>query len=205
MLIGASAVSQVGDWLYNAALLAYVFSATHSAVWVGAATICRLLPYVLLGPLGGAIADRLSPPHGVGGGKPAAPRDHARTGGGGRWPWPGCADDRNRRRGIGGGERGAAGSVVAAPAPGGRGSDRSRQRVASHRAGPRRRHRSGDWRAPARRRVGAGCLPRQRSNVRRRGAAVLDARRSHGPHDREPRRQGAASRRGCGRPARPGS
>ena len=37
VLIGASAVSQVGDWLYNAALLGYVFHATHSAVWVGAA------------------------------------------------------------------------------------------------------------------------------------------------------------------------
>jgi MFS family permease len=58
VLIGASAASQVGDWLYNAALLGYVFSATHSPVWVGAATIARLLPYVLLGPLGGAIADR---------------------------------------------------------------------------------------------------------------------------------------------------
>jgi MFS family permease len=58
VLIGASAASQVGDWLYNAALLGYVFSATHSAAWVGAATIGRLLPYVLLGPLGGVIADR---------------------------------------------------------------------------------------------------------------------------------------------------
>ena len=58
-LIGASAASQIGDWLYNAALLGYVFSATHSAAWVGAATVCRLLPYVLLGPLGGAVADRL--------------------------------------------------------------------------------------------------------------------------------------------------
>src|SRR6476659_6102139 len=58
-LIGASAASQTGDWLYNAALLGYVFGATHSAAWVGAATICRLLPYVLLGPLGGALADRL--------------------------------------------------------------------------------------------------------------------------------------------------
>jgi MFS family permease len=58
VLIGASAASQVGDWLYNAALLGYVFGATHSATWVGAATIARLLPYVLLGPIGGAIADR---------------------------------------------------------------------------------------------------------------------------------------------------
>ena len=57
-LIGASAASQIGDWLYNAALLAYVFSATHSAAWVGAATLCRLLPYVLLGPYGGVLADR---------------------------------------------------------------------------------------------------------------------------------------------------
>ena len=52
-LIGASAASQVGNWLYNAALLGYVYSATHSAGWVGAATVCRLVPYVLLGPFGG--------------------------------------------------------------------------------------------------------------------------------------------------------
>jgi MFS family permease len=57
-LIGGSAASQIGNWLYNAALLGYVYSATHSASWVGAATICRLLPLVLLGPFGGAIADR---------------------------------------------------------------------------------------------------------------------------------------------------
>ena len=57
-LIGASAASQVGDWLYNAALLGYVYSATGSAAWVGAATIGRLLPYVLLGPVGGTVADR---------------------------------------------------------------------------------------------------------------------------------------------------
>ena len=57
-LIGASAASQLGDWLYNAALLGYVYSATDSAAWVGAATVARLLPYVLLGPVGGAVADR---------------------------------------------------------------------------------------------------------------------------------------------------
>src|SRR5215472_3586317 len=59
-LIGASAGSQVGNWLYNAALLAYVYSATHSAGWVGAATICKGLTKVLLGPFGGAVADRYS-------------------------------------------------------------------------------------------------------------------------------------------------
>ena len=58
LLIGASAASQTGDWLYNAALLAYVYLATGSAAWVAAATIVRLLPYALLGPLGGVIADR---------------------------------------------------------------------------------------------------------------------------------------------------
>src|SRR5215472_12913943 len=57
-LIGATAASQIGNWLYNAALLGYVYSATRSAGWVGAATICRLVPYVLLGPFGGAVADR---------------------------------------------------------------------------------------------------------------------------------------------------
>jgi MFS family permease len=57
-LIGASAASQIGNWLYNAALLGYVYGATRSAGWVGAATICRLVPYVLLAPVGGAIADR---------------------------------------------------------------------------------------------------------------------------------------------------
>src|SRR3954451_19160287 len=57
-LIGASAVSQLGDWLYNAVLLGYVYAATGSAAWVGAATIFRLLPYVLLGPFGGMLADR---------------------------------------------------------------------------------------------------------------------------------------------------
>ena len=37
-LISASAVSQLGDWLFNAALLGTVFATTGSARWVGAAT-----------------------------------------------------------------------------------------------------------------------------------------------------------------------
>ena len=57
-LISASAVSQLGDWLFNAALLGTVFATTGSARWVGAATICRLVPYVVLGPVGGVVADR---------------------------------------------------------------------------------------------------------------------------------------------------
>jgi MFS family permease len=57
-LIGAAAASEIGNWLYNAALLAYVFSVTHSAGWVAAASVGRLLPYVLFSSLGGRIADR---------------------------------------------------------------------------------------------------------------------------------------------------
>lgn len=58
LLISASAASQLGDWLYNAALLTYVYLATGSVAWVGAATVLRLLPYALLGPWGGVVADR---------------------------------------------------------------------------------------------------------------------------------------------------
>jgi MFS family permease len=57
-LIVATAASELGDWLYNAALLAYIYAATESAAWVGVATIGRLLPYMVLGPVGGLVADR---------------------------------------------------------------------------------------------------------------------------------------------------
>ena len=57
-LVAGLAISQTGDWLYNVALLVFVLRATHSASWVAAAGIVRLLPYVLFGTLGGVIADR---------------------------------------------------------------------------------------------------------------------------------------------------
>lgn len=57
LVVGAGA-SQIGDWLYNVALLVYVFQATQSAAWVSAATLGRLLPYVVLAPIGGLVADR---------------------------------------------------------------------------------------------------------------------------------------------------
>ena len=57
LVIGSSA-SQMGDWLYNVALLVYVFDATGSATWVGIATVGRLVPYVVFGPIAGVIADR---------------------------------------------------------------------------------------------------------------------------------------------------
>jgi MFS family permease len=57
-LLGGLAVSQIGDWLYNLALVTLVYERTHSALWVGITTAARVVPIVLLGPLGGVIADR---------------------------------------------------------------------------------------------------------------------------------------------------
>ncbi|MCW2781823.1 MAG: transporter [Marmoricola sp.] len=57
-LVIALTTSQAGDWLYNVALLAFVYERTHSAAWLSATTAIRVLPIVLLGPLGGVVADR---------------------------------------------------------------------------------------------------------------------------------------------------
>jgi len=57
-LLTGLAVSQIGDWLYNLALIALVFERTHSPLWAGVTTAARVLPVVVLGPLGGVIADR---------------------------------------------------------------------------------------------------------------------------------------------------
>ncbi|MGH3246378.1 MAG: MFS transporter, partial [Trebonia sp.] len=57
-LLAGLAVSQVGDWLYNLALVTMVYQRTGSAMWAGVATAARVVPIVVLGPLGGVIADR---------------------------------------------------------------------------------------------------------------------------------------------------
>jgi MFS family permease len=57
-LLSGLAVSQLGDWLYNLALVALVYERTHSALWAGITTAARVVPIVALGPLGGVIADR---------------------------------------------------------------------------------------------------------------------------------------------------
>jgi MFS family permease len=54
----ALAVSQLGDWLYNLALVAFVYDRTHSVTWTALTTAARVVPMVLLGPLGGVLADR---------------------------------------------------------------------------------------------------------------------------------------------------
>lgn len=53
LLIGSSAVSQMGDWLYNIGLIVYVFDKTGSPEWVAAAGVGRMLPYLVLSAHGG--------------------------------------------------------------------------------------------------------------------------------------------------------
>src|SRR3954447_11831342 len=57
-LLAGLAVSQAGEWLYNLALLALVYERTGSSTWAGLATAARIVPFVVLGPLGGVVADR---------------------------------------------------------------------------------------------------------------------------------------------------
>jgi MFS family permease len=57
-LLTSLAVSSLGDWLYNVALLAFVFERTGSPSWLAATTAVRVLPIVVLGPIGGVLADR---------------------------------------------------------------------------------------------------------------------------------------------------
>jgi len=58
LILLALATSALGDWMYNVALLALVFGRTGSATWVAITTAARVLPVVVLGPLGGVLADR---------------------------------------------------------------------------------------------------------------------------------------------------
>jgi predicted MFS family arabinose efflux permease len=57
-LVVGLAVSQAGDWLYNVALLAFVYERTHSAGWLAVTTAARVAPIVVFGALGGVLADR---------------------------------------------------------------------------------------------------------------------------------------------------
>jgi MFS family permease len=58
LLLLSLAISSCGDWLYNVALLALVYERTGSATWVALTTAARVLPIVVLGPLGGVAVDR---------------------------------------------------------------------------------------------------------------------------------------------------
>ena len=58
-LVGSYTVSRTGDFLYNTALVVVVLQRTGSAGWVAAALVSRLLPYTLLTPFAGVLADRM--------------------------------------------------------------------------------------------------------------------------------------------------
>ncbi|MEW2624096.1 MFS transporter [Streptomyces sp. NPDC048106] len=51
-------LSNVGTWLSNLAVPFVLFELTHSALWVGMATLAQFLPGVLISPFGGSLADR---------------------------------------------------------------------------------------------------------------------------------------------------
>jgi MFS family permease len=58
-MLAAFAVSRAGDFLYNITLVVVVLDRTGSAAWVAAMVTLRLVPYVLLRPLAGVLADRV--------------------------------------------------------------------------------------------------------------------------------------------------
>jgi predicted MFS family arabinose efflux permease len=58
-LLAGVAASEAGDWLYSLALLALVYERTGSSTWLGMTTAARMLPWVVFGPLGGVLADRI--------------------------------------------------------------------------------------------------------------------------------------------------
>lgn len=58
LLMTAFTVSFAGSWAYNVALMGYVWEKTHSPLWLGAVTMGRFIPSLLLGAYGGVLADR---------------------------------------------------------------------------------------------------------------------------------------------------
>ncbi|RKT54714.1 MFS transporter [Saccharothrix australiensis] len=58
-IVGAFTVSSVGDWIYRLAFPILVFQLTGSAVSTAFAYVVEFIPYVLVGLLAGAVADRV--------------------------------------------------------------------------------------------------------------------------------------------------
>lgn len=52
-------VSHTGSWMQNLTVPYVLLQTTDSAAWVGLGTFAQFLPALLLGPIGGAVADRL--------------------------------------------------------------------------------------------------------------------------------------------------
>jgi len=58
LVCGALTQSAMGDWAYNVALIVYVYNQTHSAAWVSAGTLARMVPSFFASPYGGVVAER---------------------------------------------------------------------------------------------------------------------------------------------------
>jgi MFS family permease len=58
LLFLSSGISDAGSWAYNVALLFYLYERTHSAAWVGAAGVVRMLAAFVTSPVAGVVADR---------------------------------------------------------------------------------------------------------------------------------------------------
>ena len=63
LLVGALTQSAMGDWAYNVALIVYIYQHTHSAAWVSAGTLGRMIPRFFASPYGGVIAERFERIH----------------------------------------------------------------------------------------------------------------------------------------------
>lgn len=59
LLFGALTISATGSWSYNVALLAFVYERTDSLSWVGAVTLARFIPALLISPYAGIVAERV--------------------------------------------------------------------------------------------------------------------------------------------------
>ena len=57
-LAGSTVVSMFGDTMFVVAITVVLLDGANGAAWLSAGLLARLLPYVILGPLGGVVADR---------------------------------------------------------------------------------------------------------------------------------------------------
>src|SRR5690606_5989578 len=58
-LAASTVVSLFGDVMYAVAIAVFLLDGPDGAAWLSGSFLARLLPYVVLGPVGGAIADRI--------------------------------------------------------------------------------------------------------------------------------------------------
>ncbi len=57
-LAGSTVVSLFGDTMYVVAITVVLLQGPNGPAWLSAGLLARLLPYVILGPIGGVVADR---------------------------------------------------------------------------------------------------------------------------------------------------